>query len=213
MDKIYNLGIVGYGSMAEAHEKQLSCGNVRVKICGVFDISENRRNLAEQRGHKVYSSLEALLSDESIDIVLVSTTNETHKDIAVKALKANKHVLVEKPATITASEMKQIIKASKKANKVFTIDQNRRMNRDFISMVRNIEKGTIGDVYVIESRVEGSRGMPEGWRCDKNKGGGIMLDWGVHLIDQMLGIIDDKTEHTEILSFCYRKCSEVYIIF
>ena len=82
--------------------------------------------------------------------------------------------------------------AAKEYGKVFTINQNRRTNKDFLIMKENVEAGALGDVYVIESRVEGSRGMPDGWRALKELGGGMMLDWGVHLIDQILFMIDEK---------------------
>ena len=59
-------------------------------------------------------------------------------------------------------------------------------------MKKYVENGTIGDVYVIESRVEGSRGMPEGWRTIRAMGGGMMFDWGVHLIDQLMFMYNEK---------------------
>ena len=74
MDKIYNLGIIGYGGMAGNHNKQLSKGNVRVKLKGVYDIDEARMQVAREQGHIAYKSKEALLNDPDIDIVLVATT-------------------------------------------------------------------------------------------------------------------------------------------
>ena len=190
--KIYNLGIIGYGSMAGIHKKQLGKGNVRVKIKGVYDIDKARMELACEQGFKAYASAEELLSDTEIDIVLVSTTNETHKDYAIKALNAGKHVICEKPVTLSSAELEEIMRAAEKSGKVFTIDQNRRFNRDFINAKRLIESGVLGRTYIIESRVEGSRGVPRGWRTDKNRGGGMMLDWGVHLIDQIMHMTDEK---------------------
>lgn len=75
---------------------------------------------------------------------------------------------------------------------MFSVDQNRRTNKDFVLMRRKVEEGLLGDVYFIESRVEGSRGMPSGWRTIKALGGGMMLDWGVHLIDQILYMVNKK---------------------
>ena len=182
----YNLGIIGYGGMAGNHRKQLEKGNVPVRLKGVFDINPERLKVAEEQGYVAYPSLDALLSDSEIDIVLVSATNEVHRELAIKALRSGKHVICEKPVTMTSGELEEIIAVSEECNKVFTIDQNRRFNRDFINMWRTIDKGLIGKPYVIESRVEGSRGMPGGWRTDKLKGGGMMFDWGVHLIDQIM---------------------------
>ena len=192
MEKIYNLGIIGFGGMAGHHYTQLSKGNTRVKIKGVYDIKPERLEAARERGLIAYNSREELLSDQDIDIVLVATTNDTHAEICIDALKHGKHVLCEKPVTISSDELLKVMEAAKECGKVFTVDQNRRVNKDYVLMRRVLESGKIGTTYVIESRVEGSRGMPEGWRCNRSQGGGMMLDWGVHLIDQILYMTDEK---------------------
>lgn len=193
LSKVYNLGIIGYGGMASYHHSELEKSNqVRVKPYGVFDVDPKRLEVAEEKGLKAYKTMEDLLNDKNIDIVLVATTNEVHKEISIKALKAGKHVLCEKPVTLASSELLDIIDVANETGKVFTVNQNRRTNKDFVLMRRQVESGILGDVYVIESRVEGSRGMPKGWRTIKELGGGMMLDWGVHLIDQLMYMIDQK---------------------
>lgn len=185
--KLYKLGIIGYGGVAHSHYNSiLSHPEQRVVIKGVFDLNPSRQALAEKEGLVAYESREALLSDCEIDIVLVSTTNEVHAEICIDAMRHGKHVLCEKPVTMNASELKEVMAVSKEIGRVFTIDQNRRTNRDFVLMRRHVEAGSIGRPYHIESRVEGSRGMPSGWRTLKRLGGGMMLDWGVHLIDQLM---------------------------
>jgi predicted dehydrogenase len=84
------------------------------------------------------------------------------------------------------------VAAAKKNGVCFTVHQNRRWDVDFLAMKSVIESGDIGDTINVESRIHGSRGIPSDWRGQKEHGGGMILDWGVHLIDQMLGIIDDK---------------------
>ncbi len=190
--KVYNLGIIGFGGMAGNHFKQIAKELDRVQVRGVYDINPERIKAAEQLGVIGYSSKEALLADPQIDMVLVATTNEAHKDLCIEAMAAGKHVLCEKPATMSSAELEEVIAASKKYDRVFTIDQNRRVNKDFVLMKRSVESGILGDVYVIESRVEGSRGMPSGWRTIKKLGGGMMLDWGVHLIDQIMYMVPQK---------------------
>lgn len=192
INKIYNVGIVGYGGMADNHRKQLEKGNVRAKLKGVFDIDKSRLDAAKEQGYIAYLSKEELLADSDIDIVLIATTNEVHKELSIEALRAGKHVICEKPVTMTSDELIEIINVSKECGKVFTVDQNRRKNKDFISMKRAIDKNLIGKPYVIESRVEGSRGIPKGWRTSKAQGGGMMYDWGVHLIDQLMYMCDEK---------------------
>ena len=196
-EKIYTLGIIGYGGMAGNHRKQLEKKNVRVRLKGVFDIDESRRAAAIEQGYMAYDSLDALLSDPEIDIVLVATPNDHHKELALRVLDAGKHLLCEKPVTMNRGDLLEIMEKAKEKGLIFTVDQNRRVNRDFITMCRAIENGLVGKPYVIESRVEGSRGMPEGWRTSKAQGGGMLYDWGVHLIDQ-------------IMYFCKEKVTEVY---
>lgn len=188
----YKLGIIGFGGMAGNHFKQLSKGNTKVSIKGVFDIDPARLAAAEEKGLCVYKSREEILSDPEIDIILVSATNEVHREIAIDALRAGKHVICEKPVTITSAELEDIIKVAEETGKIFTVDQNRRVNKDFVLMRRTVESGIIGKPYIIESRVEGSRGVPAGWRTEKEKGGGMMFDWGVHLIDQIMYMVPEK---------------------
>lgn len=189
--KIYNLGIIGFGGMAGHHFKQLDEVE-QVTVRGVYDVNPKRVQTATENGLIGYGSKEEMFADPEIDIVLVSTTNEAHKDLCIEAMAAGKHVICEKPVTMNSAELEEVIAASKKYNRVFTVDQNRRFNKDFILMKRNAEAGLLGDVYVIESRVEGSRGMPSGWRTIKELGGGMMLDWGVHLIDQIMYMVSEK---------------------
>ena len=188
----YLLGIIGFGGMAGHHYTQLSKGNTKVSIKGVYDLNPERLKVAEEKGLVAYSSREELLNDPEIDIVLVATTNEVHAELAIEAMAHGKHVICEKPVTPTADELITVMEAAKKYGKVFTVDQNRRTNKDFVLMKRTVESGVIGKPYVIESRVEGSRGMPSGWRTIKALGGGMMLDWGVHLIDQIMYMYNEK---------------------
>lgn len=188
---MFNIGIIGFGGMAHHHFKSLK-EYKRMNFKGIFDINPERCQVAKEETLKVYGSKEELFTDPDIDIILIATTNEVHKELAIEAMKAGKHVICEKPVTLSSEELVEIIEASKKYNKVFTIDQNRRTNKDFVLMKRNVEAGIIGDAYVIESRVEGSRGMPTGWRTLKALGGGMMLDWGVHLIDQIMYMVEEK---------------------
>jgi len=185
------MGIIGFGGMAGYHFDHLKDYD-RIEIKGVYDVDPKRCQAAAEKGLAVYDSKEELFSDPLIDIILVATTNEVHKELSIEAMKAGKHVICEKPVTINSDELLEIIKASKEYDRVFTINQNRRTNKDFVLMKRKVEEGLLGDVYTIESRVEGSRGMPKGWRTIKELGGGMMLDWGVHLIDQILYMIDEK---------------------
>ena len=192
MQEKYQLGIVGFGGMAGHHYTQLSKGNTKVEIKGVYDINPERMKAAEEKGLYLYDSFEKMLADPELDIVLCACYNNSHKDVVIRALKAGKHVLCEKPAALSSADMLEMMETAKQCGKVFTIDHNRRVNKDFVAMRRIVESQILGEPYLIESRVEGSRGLPPGWRDTKAMGGGMMYDWGVHLIDQMLYMIDEK---------------------
>ena len=192
MKKVYKLASFGYGGMAGIHIDKVLCNYERIDVKGVYDIDPARAKAAEEKGYYAYKSKDELLNDPEIDIVLVATTNDCHKELCIDALRAGKNVLCEKPVTMTSSDLEDIMVVAKETGMVFSVDQNRRVNKDFLAMKKAVEDGLLGDVYVIESRVEGSRGLPAGWRCEAEKGGGMMLDWGVHLIDQLMYMYSEK---------------------
>jgi len=207
----HKLGIIGFGGMGRTHFDRLKENYSRLEIKGVFDISPKACEAAAARGTHVYGSLDEILGDPEIDLILVSATNEVHKSLSVAAMRAGKNVISEKPVTMNSGELKEIMDVAKETGKVFTIDQNRRTNRDFVLMRRNAESGIIGKPIVIESRVEGSRGMPKGWRTLKALGGGMMLDWGVHLIDQILYMKGEekvKEVYCKVLSLQYSEVED-----
>ena len=195
--------IVGYGGMGGWHARHFENSDC-VNLLGIYDIKESRCALAKEQGIYAYTSLEEVLSDERVDFITVATPNDFHKEIAVKALAAGKHVVSEKPVTLNSGELEEIIAASNKYGKVFTTHQNRRWDPDYMMMKTAYHSGDLGKVFTVESRIQGSRGIPGDWRGKAAQGGGMILDWGVHLIDQMLGIIDDK----KIVSI-YCRCDHI----
>ena len=112
----------------------------------------------------------------------------------VKCLLAGKNVICEKPVAMNSKELQEMIDAANKSGKLFTVHQNRRWDVDFLAMKKIHDSGEIGGIFNIESRIHGSRGIPSDWRGEKEHGGGMLLDWGVHLIDQILQIYTEKIE-------------------
>lgn len=193
MGKIYNVGIIGYGGMGHYHGEWLAKSD-RTNLKGVYDINPDRNKLAESEGLKAYKSQQELLNDPDIDIVLVAVPNNFHKDICISVMEAKKNVICEKPVAMSSDELVEMIESSKKNNVIFTINQNRRWDRDYLVVKKALTDGLIGKPNVIESRVLGSRGIPEGWRCYKVAGGGMLLDWGVHLLDQIMDMVESKVD-------------------
>lgn len=188
---MHRLGIVGYGGMGGWHADHALKSDV-VELAGIYDIKPERREVAKQKGIHAYDSMEALLSDESIDLVTVAIPNDVHKDVVIKCLLAGKNVICEKPVALSSAEFAEMVDAAHKSGKLFTVHQNRRWDVDFLAMKQLYNSGEIGEVFNIESRIHGSRGIPSDWRGEKEYGGGMLLDWGVHLIDQILQIYAGK---------------------
>ena len=186
-----NLAIVGYGGQGAWHAAWAMKSDV-VALRGIFDIAEKRVNAAKKNGIHAYTSLNELLTDDGVDIVLCATPNDVHKDIVLRSLRAGKTTVCEKPVALSVADFDEMTAAAEKAGVLFTVHQNRRWDVDYLAVRHLIETGEIGDVLNIESRIHGSRGIPSDWRCHKPYGGGMILDWGVHLIDQMLQLIPEK---------------------
>ena len=187
---LHKVASIGFGGMATHHFNQSKCLDM-IELKGVYDIDPKRQEAARGYGLYIYSSAEEIYADPEIDIVLVAVPNDLHKAYCIDALRHGKNVLCEKPVTMNSADLEDIMAVAKETGMIFTVDQNRRVNKDFVLMKRSVEAGLLGDVYVIESRVEGSRGVPAGWRTTKAQGGGMMLDWGVHLIDQIMYMYPD----------------------
>jgi scyllo-inositol 2-dehydrogenase (NADP+) len=191
--RVYNLAIIGYGGMGSYHTKLVQPVD-QLQVCGVFDIMPYRMELAVSQGFKAYASLDEVLADGAVDVVLIATPNDVHKDIAIRALQAGKHVICEKPVTINSQDLLDIVEAAKEADRVFTVHQNRRWDEDFLIVKELVEKKKVGEVFHLESRVQGANGIPGDWRQLKAYGGGMLLDWGVHLLDQLLLLTDSKID-------------------
>ena len=185
------LAIVGYGGQGAWHAEHAMKSDV-VELAGIRDIAEKRINAAKEKGIHVYESLEEILADESVDIVLCATPNDVHKDIVVQSLLAGKNVICEKPVALSVGDFDEMLAAAEKSGAHFSVHQNRRWDVDYLAMKSLVDSGEIGEVINIESRIHGSRGIPSDWRCHKPYGGGMILDWGVHLIDQMMKLIPEK---------------------
>ena len=185
-----NLVVIGYGGMGGWHVQHAQVSDC-VNLAGIYDILPEKRELARSRGIFAYDSLEAVLADPKVDLVTVAVPNDFHKEIAIAALNAGKNVISEKPVTLSSVDLQAMIDAANANGKIFSVHQNRRWDVDFLAMKKIYDSGEIGEVFNIESRIHGSRGIPSDWRGEKEHGGGMLYDWGVHLVDQILQIIQE----------------------
>ena len=180
-----NVVVIGYGGQGGWHADHCLKSEV-VSLAGIYDIKQERIELAKSKGIHTYDSAQQAFDDKNVDIIVVATPNDVHKELVIRALEAGKSVVCEKPVEMSVAAFDEMVDASKRSGSLFTVHQNRRWDVDFLGIKKIIDSGDIGAPLNIESRVHGSRGIPSDWRCHKQYGGGMILDWGVHLIDQML---------------------------
>lgn len=184
------VGIIGFGYMGNFHYEKVSHFD-DIEVTCAFDNNEAKLADAASRGLRTYDNLEDFLK-EDLDLVVICTPNQWHEQYSIAAMKAGKNVLSEKPATMSVAELDNIIKVSEETGKFYTVHQQRRYDADYRVVKDMIKSGDIGKVTTIESRVLGEKGVCYGWRADPVSGGGMLYDWGVHLIDQILQLYPDE---------------------
>ncbi|MCL2487185.1 MAG: Gfo/Idh/MocA family oxidoreductase [Oscillospiraceae bacterium] len=207
--KTYKAAIIGYGGMGNWHRKGI-CITPRIKITGAFDILPEKEEAVTKDGLVWYPSQAALLADPAVDIVIVATPNNYHCEIVCAALEAGKAVVCEKPVAMDSAELQTMMDCAARTGSLFTIHQNRRRDADFRAVRDAVESGGLGQVFAVESRVTGSRGIPHGWRRQLITGGGMMLDWGVHMIDQLMQLFPQKVVSVfcELYHVGYVECDD-----
>jgi len=181
----HRIAIIGLGGMGTWHLNELETMD-EPEVAGIWDIREERREYAKERGVRVYSGLEELLADQAVDMVLIATPNDLHKPLAIAAMEAGKNVISEKPITLNSADLQEMIDASQRTGKFLCVHQNRRWDEDFLTVKEVLKEGELGQIFRLESRVHGAHGIPGDWRQEPEHGGGMILDWGVHLLDQAL---------------------------
>ena len=184
------IGIIGYGYMGRFHHEKVKHFPDMEVTCA-FDTAEDKRQEAKAAGLATYDRLEDFLKEDTA-LVIIATPNQWHAPYAIASMQAGKNVLCEKPATMSVREMEDIIRVSGETGKFYTVHQQRRFDPDYRVVRDVIRSGEIGRVTTIESRVLGERGVCFGWRADPESGGGMLYDWGVHLIDQILQLYPEE---------------------
>ena len=185
----YNLAVIGFGRMGSYHCSCILDQLPEIQIAGIYDIREERCEAAKKQGFRVYQTLEELENDKNIDIVLVATPNNSHKDLSIRMLRSGKNVVCEKPVTRNANELEEIIKVKNETGMHFSVHQNRRWDKDFRIIKKIADDKLIGTPYIIESRVQASKRILAAWCAYKINGCGMLLDRGIHLIDQLMWMI------------------------
>lgn len=187
--KKLNIAIIGYGGMGAYHGNNLLQQSDKFEISGIYDIDEARYEAARENkivNYNRFHGKEEIASDKNTDAVLIATPNDFHIEYVRYFANAGKHILCEKPVALSSEEYAEMLDVCDKNGVVFMVHQNRRWDPDFLTVKKMYEQNSLGQLCRIESRVQGGNGIPGDWRKFEEKGGGMMLDWGVHLIDQMV---------------------------
>lgn len=196
------LGIIGCGSIVRKRHAPECYKNSNVEIKGFYNQNPGRAEELQQiYGGKVYKSLDEMLDDPDIEGIIIATSNDSHTEISVKALEHEKHVLCEKPCSVSAEELKKLKSAVSRTEKVFMVAQNQRFLKVHIKAKELYQKGEIGKGLFFES--EFSHGGPEGWSIEgintwflkKEKSVlGVLGDLGIHKIDLMRWILESEVK-------------------
>lgn len=208
----YKLGVIGYGNMGSWH-----CENVRDRIENldvgmVYDIDEEKRNRAKEDGFVVCDTEEEFFNSD-VDVIVVATPNSYHKEHCIKAMEHGKNVISEKPACLSCEELEEVIAVSEKTGKLYTVHQNRRFDNDYAVIKNVIKSGVVGEQFYLNSRLYGNRGFANaGWKSIYEAGGGLLYDWGIHMIDQVLCLYENEkpvSVYAELHSVRMQKVDDV----
>ncbi|MBS3763296.1 MAG: Gfo/Idh/MocA family oxidoreductase [Planctomycetes bacterium] len=159
----------------------------------VADLDEERLQVAEEDfpGIETYTSSAEMLAESDVNLVVIITPHNTHAELALQCLNAGRHVVCEKPLAITTEECDQMIEAARSNDVILSTYHNRHWDGCILRAVEQIrDQGVIGEVLRIEAHMGGYGQPGDWWRSSKSISGGILYDWGVHLLEYSLQILD-----------------------
>jgi predicted dehydrogenase len=180
------VGVIGFGFATRTFHAPLLAATEGYRLAAVAS-SRAAEMRAALPGVEVAADSAALLRQPTLDLIVVATPNETHAPLAEAALRAGKHVVVDKPFTVTAAEARRLGDVGRECGRVLSVFHNRRWDSDFLTVRQAIGRGLLGRVVACESRFDRFRPeVRERWREGTAPGAGLLYDLGPHLIDQAL---------------------------
>ena len=197
------MGIIGFGKMAEFHAGWMTAEN-QLELVAICEKNPNR----VEEIHKIYSvpvygNVDEFLAIPGMDFVVITTTNEVHADLTIRALECGKNVIVEKPMAMDYASTLKMIQAAEKNHRHLFIHQSGRWDRDYLLLKDILMSGILGDLLLVKQEVMlcdegwpawGIEGMANPWRIKAKFGGGMLYDWGPHLIDWAMQLIGKDPE-------------------
>jgi scyllo-inositol 2-dehydrogenase (NADP+) len=179
------VGLIGYGIAGSVFHAPLIRACPQLRLAAV--VTSRKERVEALGGVRAVATVAELLSDPEIQLVVVASPSDTHFELACAALAAGKHVVVDKPFTLTAAEAEELIHRAAKSGCALSVYQSRRWDGDYLTVKRLMAEGALGTVYYYEARYDRFRPQIRArWRELPGPGSGILYDLGPHLIDQVL---------------------------
>jgi scyllo-inositol 2-dehydrogenase (NADP+) len=196
-------GVIGYGgafNMGRSHLTEMSKAGMMPTAVAELDPDRLKVAVTDFPGIQTFATVDEMLAQSDVNLVTIITPHNTHAKLALQCLKAGRHVVCEKPLAITTEECDAIIAAARQEDLMASTYHNRHWDGCILRAIEEInEKKVIGDVFRIDAHM-GGRGQPgDWWRTSRTISGGILYDWGVHLLEYSLQLID--SEVTEVSGF------------
>lgn len=190
--KELKLGFIGVGWIGR-NRMEAILNNTPAKAVSIVEpTDENAREAVKSAPDaKISSSPEEMLKAEDLDGVVIATPSAMHAQQSIEGLKAGKAVFCQKPLGRTAAEVRDVVTASKEANKLLSVDLSYRYTKAFRAIYDLIRNGEIGDIYAVDLVFHNAYGPDKEWFYDiKKSGGGCVMDLGIHLVDLALWTLD-----------------------
>jgi scyllo-inositol 2-dehydrogenase (NADP+) len=202
-----NVAVIGYGYAGKHFHAYLSGLAEGLKLYAISTRNPERQRAAaaDHPEAVIYASLGQVLADPKVDLVILATPHDTHRDLAVQAMDAGKHVVTDKVMAMNAREAQEMIEASERNGVMLSVFHNRRWDWDYLTVKKVIADGLLGEPYLFQVGIMSYRG-PHGWRGVKARSGGILYDWPAHFIDQALQLVPAEVESV----FCETKYRDVW---
>jgi len=180
------IGLVGYGYAGATFHAPLIEYSGSAALSAIATTQTDRAR-SDYPNALVVPDIDQLLAIDELECIVIATPNDTHFELARKVLESGRHVVVDKPVTLNSSDAKMLADIATKKNLLFVPFHNRRWDGDFLTLRDLIDSGKLGRITQFESHFDRFRPeVPQRWREDISRGGGLLFDLGSHLIDQAL---------------------------
>lgn len=181
-----DVALLGYGLAGSVFHAPLIAATPGLRLHTVA--SRDPHKVAQRHPHaRVVADPAQAFADPAVDLVVIATPNDTHAPLAIAALAAGKHVVVDKPFALGSAEAEAMIAAADAAGRVLGVFHNRRWDADFLALRDLLQAGALGEVVELHSHFDRFRPqVPDRWRDREGPGNGLWYDLGPHLVDQVL---------------------------